>query len=62
MNHRLYPEILDQDAIRRARVEAALRANHGEDRDSDDTLATFYIELNISRTNKVVGMVVMFNR
>jgi len=49
--HRLYPEILDQDAIRRARVEAALRAHQGEGRDRDETMATFYIELNISRTN-----------
>jgi hypothetical protein len=49
-NHRLYPEILDPDTIRAARVEAALRGNAGEDSE-EDTMATFYIELNISRTN-----------
>jgi hypothetical protein len=50
-NFRLYPELLDAEAVAAARVEAALRRSASQDTESDDTLATYYIELNMSRTN-----------
>lgn len=50
-NHRLYPDVIDPDLIRRARVEAALRGSAADVPDDDTAVATFYVELNISRTN-----------
>ena len=47
----LYPQIVDEDALNVARVEAALRRNQPDTREPDDTLPTYYIELNITRTN-----------
>jgi hypothetical protein len=49
--HRLYPEIIDGEALKAMRVEAALRNNLPADEQEEDTMATYYIELNISRTN-----------
>jgi len=48
---RLYPSIVDTEAIKAARVEALLRANEPANEDSDETMATYYIELNVTRTN-----------
>jgi len=47
----LYPEIIDQELVNVARVEAALRRRQPDPEPQDDTLATYYIELNVSRTN-----------
>jgi hypothetical protein len=43
---RLYPEIIDDSPILAARVEAALRRSQSPPEQKDDTLSTFYIELN----------------
>lgn len=43
---RLYPRILDEDSITAARVEAVLRRSQIPTANPDDTLSTFYIELN----------------
>ncbi len=48
---RLYPQILDRDAIQAARVEAALRRDEARTEREDETMATYYIELNVTRTN-----------
>jgi hypothetical protein len=50
-HYALYPEIVDEDALNVARVEAALRKNLPPAQEPDDTLATYYIELNVTRTN-----------
>ena len=50
-HYALYPEIVDEDALNVARVEAALRKNLPPAQEPDDTLPTYYIELNITRTN-----------
>ena len=50
-NFRFYPEIINPEAINAARVEARLRSNLPEPVDEQETLSTYYIELNISRTN-----------
>jgi hypothetical protein len=50
-HYALYPEIVDADTLNVARVEAALRNNQAAAPEPDDTLATYYIELNITRTN-----------
>jgi hypothetical protein len=50
-HYRLYPEILDADAIRAARVEALIRAAGATPDTEDDVMATYYIELNVTRTN-----------
>ncbi|MGD2075235.1 MAG: hypothetical protein PVI91_00890 [Gammaproteobacteria bacterium] len=47
----LYPDIVDEDALNVARVEAALRRNQPDAEAEDDTLPTYYIELNVTRTN-----------
>lgn len=49
--HRLYPEILDIEGLRAARVEAALRRGQPESEDEEEAMATYYIELNVTRTN-----------
>lgn len=43
---RLYPQIIDDTPILAARVEAALRRSQSAPDQQDDTLSTFYIELN----------------
>jgi hypothetical protein len=43
---RLYPEMIDADAITAARVEAALRRSAQPLPETDDSLPRFYIELN----------------
>jgi len=48
--YRLYPEIIDTTAIRAARVEAMLRGSRLEDREDDNILPTYYIELHPSPT------------
>lgn len=48
---RLYPAVIDAAAIRAARVEALLRANQPGIDEEDETMATYYIELNVTRTN-----------
>lgn len=50
-HYRLYPTIIDADAIKAARVEARLRADEPAADDDDETMATYYIELNVTRTN-----------
>jgi hypothetical protein len=50
-HYALLPEIVDADTLNIARVEAALRRNQAAAPEPDDTLATYYIELNITRTN-----------
>jgi hypothetical protein len=47
----LYPAVVDAEAIRAARVEALLRATDQQSHDDDETMATYYIELNVTRTN-----------
>jgi len=47
----LYPELVDEDTLNVARVEAALRRDRPDNTQPDDTLPTYYIELNITRTN-----------
>jgi hypothetical protein len=47
----LYPAIIDAEAIRAARVEALLRAGEPRLSDDEETMATYYIELNVTRTN-----------
>jgi len=49
--YRLYPSIVDPGAIKAARVEALLRASESDGEDNDETMATYYIELNVTRTN-----------
>lgn len=49
--YRLYPAILDEAAIKAARVEATLRSNEAQEDGEEKTLATYYIELNVTRTN-----------
>jgi len=48
---RLYPALIDREAIRAARVEALLRANEPSPDAEDEAMATYYIELNVTRTN-----------
>ena len=50
-HYRLYPDIMDDALIKAARVEAALRRNVPRDDDEDKVMATYYIELNVTRTN-----------
>jgi hypothetical protein len=50
-HYRLYPKIINADAIKAARVEALLRANDSAGDDNDEAMATYYIELNVTRTN-----------
>lgn len=50
-HYRLYPAIQDEAAIRAARVEAALRRTAAQEDEEEKTLATYYIELNVTRTN-----------
>ncbi len=50
-HYALYPEIVDQDALNVARVEAALRNNRQRPQEQEDTLPTYYIEMNVTRTN-----------
>jgi len=47
----LYPQILDDGAIMALRVEAALRLGEAQNDNEDETMATYYIELNVTRTN-----------
>ena len=49
--YRLYPLILDEAAIKAARVEAILRRNEVVENEEDNIMATYYIELNVTRTN-----------
>ena len=49
--YRLYPAMLDEAAIKTARVEATLRSNKAQEEEEEKTLATYYIELNVTRTN-----------
>ena len=50
-HYRLYPTILDEATIRAARVEATLRRNALEEDQEEKAMATYYIELNVTRTN-----------
>ncbi|MDH5472588.1 MAG: hypothetical protein OEY87_06705 [Gammaproteobacteria bacterium] len=47
----LYPEIINQDIINAARVEALFRRTNPEPEDSEEIMCAEYIELNIPRTN-----------
>jgi hypothetical protein len=49
--YRLYPAILDEAAIKAARVEATLRRNEIQEDEEEKAMATYYIELNVTRTN-----------
>lgn len=44
--YRLYPEIIDAEAINAARVEARLTSSHAVTAEAPDATSTFYIELN----------------
>lgn len=50
-HYRLYPDIRDEALVNAARVEAALRRTVPQDDDEDKVMATYYIELNVTRTN-----------
>ncbi len=50
-HYRLYPDINNKDLINAARVEATLRRNVPQDDDEEKVMATYYIELNVTRTN-----------
>lgn len=50
-HYHLYPDIVDHDPLTAARVEAALRKNQAQDEDADEAMSTYYIELNVTRTN-----------
>ena len=43
--YRLYPEIIDEEAIKGARVEAMMRKTHPAEAEKDDALSTWYLEL-----------------
>ncbi|MBT9589691.1 MAG: hypothetical protein IV089_02040 [Thiobacillus sp.] len=45
---RLYPAVIDQQALLAARVEAALVRNHPKPARVDETMSMFYIELSVS--------------
>lgn len=49
--YHLYPDVIDENGLNIARVEAALRRNQPCEEETDDTMATYYIELNVTRTN-----------
>jgi hypothetical protein len=49
--HRLYPRVLNPELLAAARVEAALRRHQPEPEEETDSLSTYYIELNVTRTN-----------
>ena len=49
--YRLSPLIVDEAAIKAARVEATLRRNEVVENEEDNIMATYYIELNVTRTN-----------
>lgn len=50
-HHRLYPQVIDAETLRAARVEALLRAGEPGTAGEDEAMATYYIELNVTRTN-----------
>ena len=50
-HYRLYPAVLDEAAIKAARVEATLRRNDLKEDEEEKAMATYYIELNVTRTN-----------
>jgi len=43
--YRLYPEIINHDTIKGARVEAMMRKNHPDEDEKEDVLSTWYLEL-----------------
>ena len=45
---RLYPAVIDQQALLAARVEAALMRNQPRQPQADNTMSMFYIELSVS--------------
>jgi hypothetical protein len=49
--YRLYPSILEEAAIKAARVEATLRGCEVQEDEEEKAMATYYIELNVTRTN-----------
>ncbi len=49
--YRLYPEIIDQDLIDAARVEARLRATLPAQRKTEKVMSTFYIELETEQSD-----------
>lgn len=50
-HYRLYPEIIDHDTLKAARVEAALRKDDLAIQKEEEVMSTYYIELNVTRTN-----------
>jgi hypothetical protein len=50
-HHRLYPAVVDPESIQAARVEALLRASDPSGDTEEETMATYYVELNVTRTN-----------
>ncbi len=50
--YRLYPKIIDQDAIKSARVEAMMRKTHPAEDDKEDILSTWYLELGENERGK----------
>ena len=49
---RLYPEIIDQDSIKGARVEAMMRRNQPEQKTEETILSTWYLELGENERGK----------
>ena len=50
-HYRLYPEYIDHDTLKAARVEAALRKDDLAIQKEEEVMSTYYIELNVTRTN-----------
>jgi hypothetical protein len=50
-HYRLYPTVIDSDTLKATLVEALLRANEPSSEDDAEAMATYYIELNVTRTN-----------
>ena len=49
--YKLYPDIIDQESINCARVEARMRNSTPSEEPQDKTMSTFYIELNPGPTD-----------
>ncbi len=50
--YRLYPEVIDQAAIKAARVEAMMRKNHPDEVVKEDILSSWYLELGENERGK----------
>jgi len=50
--HRLYPEVIDQEAIKGARVEAMMRKTNPDEDEKEDILSTWHLELGENERGK----------